>query len=159
MEDEIERRIRTLSMHSKGQSDRDMPRAVFNKGVTQLSGIKGQEYVGLSILTIAALPGMLKDITVEKQFMKLLWKGISLCSILCRDEVPKDEIVTGSLKNKIRNYNELFVKVCGDQRYYESPTVGCKIPKLHGLLHFPLQMEDHGSAENFNSSYLESMLK
>jgi hypothetical protein len=159
MEDEIERRIRTLSMHSKRQSDRDMPRAVFNKGVTQLSGIQGQEYVGLSILTIAALPGMLKDITVEKQFMKLLWKGISLCSILCRDEVPKDEIVTGSLMNKIRNYNELFVKVCGDQRYYESPTVGCKIPKLHGLLHFPLQMEDHGSAENFNGSYLESMLK
>eukprot|EP00978_Attheya_sp_CCMP212_P033007 scaffold131379_cov61-Attheya_sp.AAC.1 len=49
--------------------------------------------------------------------------------------------------------------VCGDQRYYESPTVGCKIPRLHGLLHFPLQMEDHGSAENFNGSYLESMLK
>eukprot|EP00978_Attheya_sp_CCMP212_P027210 scaffold90973_cov39-Attheya_sp.AAC.1 len=42
MEDEIERKIRTLSMHSKRQSDHDMPRAVFNKGVTQLSGIQGQ---------------------------------------------------------------------------------------------------------------------
>jgi hypothetical protein len=159
MEDEIERRIRTLSMHSKRQSDRDMPRAVFNKGVTQLSGIQGQEYVGLSILTIAALPGMLKDITAETQFIKLLWKGISLCSILSRDEVPKEELISGFLLNKIRNYNELFVKVCGDQRYYESPSVGCKLPKLHGLTHMPLQIEDHGSPENFNGSYLESMLK
>eukprot|EP00972_Heterocapsa_arctica_P009728 1431986-Heterocapsa_arctica.AAC.1 len=56
MVDEIERRIRVLSMHSKRQSDRDMPRASFNKGVSQLSGIQGQEYVGLSLLTIAALP-------------------------------------------------------------------------------------------------------
>eukprot|EP00978_Attheya_sp_CCMP212_P019041 scaffold52875_cov65-Attheya_sp.AAC.1 len=97
-------------MHSKQQSDRDMPRASFNKGVSQLSGIQGQEYVGLSLLTIAALPGMLlKNITLEKQFMKLLWKGVSLCFILSRDDVPKEELVSGSLMNKIRNYNELFV--------------------------------------------------
>ena len=159
MVDEIERRIRVLSMHSKRQSDRDMPRAVFNKGVTTLGGIQGQEYVGLSMLTIAALPGMLHNITVEKQFMKLLWKGISICSVLCRDEVPKCDIDSDLLMNKIRNYNELFVEVCGEQRYHESPTVACKIPKLHGLLHFPSQIKDHGSAENFNGSYLESMLK
>ena len=159
MVDEIERRIRILSMHSKRQSDRDMPRAVFNKGVTTLGGIQGQEYVGLSILTIAALPGMLKDITQERLFMKLLWKGISLCFILCRDKVPKEDIESSRLMNKIRNYNDLFVQVCENQRYYESPNVVCKIPKLHGLLHFPSQIEDHGSAENFNGSYLESMLK
>eukprot|EP00978_Attheya_sp_CCMP212_P039607 scaffold207536_cov51-Attheya_sp.AAC.4 len=74
MLDEIERRIRILSVHSKCQSDGEMPRAAFNKGVSQLSGINGQEYVGLSMLTIAALPGMLKNITLERQFMKLLWK-------------------------------------------------------------------------------------
>ena len=159
MVDEIERRIRILSMHSKRQSDRDMPRASFNKGVSQLSGIQGQEYVGLSLLTIAALPGMLKNITLEKQFLKLLWKGVSLCFILSRDNVPKEEFVSGSLMNKIRNYNELFVDVCHVQRYHESPSVGCKLPKLHGLLHFPLQIKDHGSPENFNGSYLESMLK
>ena len=159
MVDEIERRIRILSMHSKRQSDRDMPRAVFNKGVTTLGGIQGQEYVGLSILTIAALPGMLKDISEERLFMKLLWKGISLCFILCRDQVPKEEIESSRLMAKIRNYNDLFVQVCENQRYYESPNVVCKIPKLHGLLHFPSQIQDHGSAENFNGSYLESMLK
>jgi hypothetical protein len=52
MIDKIERRIRVLSMHSKRQSVRDMPWAVFNKGVTTFGGIQGQEYVGLSILTI-----------------------------------------------------------------------------------------------------------
>ena len=160
MLDEIERRIRVLSIHSKRQSDRDMPRASFNKGVAKLSGIQGQEYVGLSLLTIAALPGMLKDINLEnKQFMMLLWKGISLCTSLSRDEIPKEELVSRLLMDKIRNYNALFSLVCHDSRLHESPTVVCKLPKLHGLLHFPLQIQDHGSPENFNGSYLESMLK
>ena len=75
---EFERRVRVLSTFSQRQSDRNMPRANFNTGVTTLAGLNGQEYVGLSLLTIVALPGMLSDIQLEKKFSCLLWMGMSL---------------------------------------------------------------------------------
>ena len=50
----------------KRWSDHSMLRAMFNTGVTTLAGIQGQEQLGLSLLTIVALPGMLGDLTLEK---------------------------------------------------------------------------------------------
>ena len=76
--EEFERRLRNLSEASKRQSDRSRPHAVFNTKVTTLSGIQGQEYIGLSILSICAIPGILNDSRVAKRFIKLLWLGVSL---------------------------------------------------------------------------------
>eukprot|EP00957_Ditylum_brightwellii_P073312 5572219-Ditylum_brightwellii.AAC.1 len=39
--------------------------------VTTFARIQGQEYIGLSILTIAALPGMLRNACLEKKFADL----------------------------------------------------------------------------------------
>jgi hypothetical protein len=156
---EFERRVRLLSTFSKRQSDRSNPRAVFNTGVTTLAGIQGQEYVGLSMLSIAALPNMLKDRQLEKKFMDLLWKGISVYSLLTRSEVPKRDIQNGMLQQQLGLYIKCFVDVCGDQRRITSPTVGCKIQRLHGISHFPKQISQFGSAQNFNGSFLESHLK
>jgi len=156
---EFERRVRILSLSSKRQSDRQMPRAVFNTGVTTLSGIQGQEYIGLSILTIAALPGMLDDRRLETQFMDLLWKGVSVSSMLSRDEIPKTEVDSERLQMRILHYMDLFVEHCGQQRLLASPKVGTKLARLHGLSHFRHQIQHHGSPNNSNGVYLESALK
>ena len=98
---QFERRIRILSMASKWQSDRNFPRAVFNSGVTSLSGINGQECIGLSLLSIIAPPHMLKDPILEKKFAKILWLGISVHEYLTRDDIPKAEIQSQFLYTKI----------------------------------------------------------
>lgn len=157
---EFEKRIRILSQASKRQSERISLRTAFNAGVTsRLKGFSGQEYIGLSLLSIVALPGMIDNSFMEKIFAKLLWRGISIYECLTRDSVPKDEIRTLSLENKICKYLEMFVNVCGPQRNLVSPTVGCKFQKNHGMTHFPSQIQKYGSAENFNGAYLESHLK
>ena len=156
---QFERRIRILSMASKRQSDRNFPRAMFNSGVTSLSGINGQEYIGLSLLSIIALPHMLKDAILEKKFAKILWLGISIHEYLTRDDIPKAEIQSHFLYTKIGSYIDLFVEVCGPQRQITSPHVVCKLQKLHGMLHFPTQISRFGSAQNFNGNFLESHLK
>ena len=156
---EFERRVRIISNASKRQSDRTIPRAVFNTGVTSLSGIQGEEYIGLSMLTIAALPGMLNSSILEKKFAKLFWMGMSLHSCLSRAEFPKTEISENNFQKKVIKYVNCFVNVCGSQRRLVSPTVGCKLQKLHGLTHFHNQIERYGSAENSNWIYLKSHLK
>ena len=157
--EEFERRIRIISQATKRQSDRDMPRCTFNSGVVSLKGINGEEYIGLSLITIAALPEILPNRRIEKEFTKLLWLGISLHSCLKSSRLSKDEVENNLLQEKINRYIELFVQICGRQRNIISPLVGCKLPKLHGLTHFCRQIKCFGSAENFNGTYSESNLK
>eukprot|EP00957_Ditylum_brightwellii_P185566 14128151-Ditylum_brightwellii.AAC.1 len=95
--------------------------------VITLAGIQGQEYIGLSILTVAALPGMLRNIHVENKFADLLWKGVSLHAILSRDKIVTHELTTGLISKKVDSYIESFVKVCGPHCTLLSPNVGCKL--------------------------------
>ena len=53
----------------------------------------------------------------------------------------------------------MFVNICGPQRNLVSPSIGCKLQKLHGMTQFPYQIQKYASAENFNGAYLESHLK
>eukprot|EP00957_Ditylum_brightwellii_P014985 1129830-Ditylum_brightwellii.AAC.1 len=69
-------------------------------GVTTLAGIQGQVYIGLSILTIAALPGKLRNDHLENKFDDLLLKGVSLHAVLSRDEIPTHELATGLISKK-----------------------------------------------------------
>ena len=65
--------------------------SVESKGVTSMSNIQGQEYVGLTLLSILALPRLLSDIKLEKRFMKLMWMGMSTYADVCRETIPKEE--------------------------------------------------------------------
>ena len=109
-----------------------MPRANFNAGVTSLTGLNGQEYIGLSLLSIIALPGMLGDIKLEKQFSKLLWMGISLYQwqTAASVSISDMEIFRRCSQVYVKTYND----VAEEQRLRISPMVGNKFPKLHGLL-------------------------
>ena len=154
----FEQRLRVISMASKRQSDRNMPRSVFNCGVTSLAGINGQEYIGLSALTIVALPGLLSDIAMEKQFAKCIWKGVSLYTLLTRDLIPKHH-VDHTLSKQLTSYIRDFNTVVGPQREITSPDVGNKLSRLHGLLHFVRQIQRDGVPNNSNGAYLEKSLK
>ena len=154
---EFERQIRVLSLASNRQSDRIMPQCMFTTGVTTLSCIRGHDYVGLSLLTIAALPGMLNNIQQEKGYMQLLWEGICLYASLNWDSMPREEL--SLLHENIKKYLHTFLCVAGPQCWRMSPSVGTKFPCFHGMLHFKWQMEHFGSSLNFLGSYLESSLK
>ena len=116
-----------ISLFSKRQSDRNVPCAAFNAGVTSLSGINGQEYIGLSLLTIFALPGMLRDSKKEKAYCDLLWKGVLLATILDEANVPEED--NPMLGQKCRCYVQVFVTVCHDD-CYKKYLVGTKLPKM-----------------------------
>ena len=158
---EFEKRIRILSRKMKRQSVRDLPYSSFSNGVCTLSGLSGQEYVTLSILTIAALPGCLnlnditKRIEIEKDFSEVLWMGVSLYELF-NQPIPKSDI--SLVDQKIRRYIERFVSVCGEQRRMQS-VVGTKLQKLHSLIHLPLDVQKYASALNFYGGHLESLLK
>ena len=159
---EFERRIRLLSAIAKRQSDRNLPRSTFTKGVSTLSGISGQEYIGLSVLSIIALPGCIeisdktKRLEVEKQFSELLWLGVSLYETFNSDSILKSDLK--DIDAKVRYYIDLFCTVCGDQRRLQSE-VGTKLPKLHSLIHIVYAIEKYGVPNNFFGGFLESMLK
>jgi hypothetical protein len=51
--------FRFLTMCSRRQSDRSVPRTPFKNGVTELTRLNGQEYPGLVMLTLVALKGLL----------------------------------------------------------------------------------------------------
>ena len=89
---EFECKVRIMSSCRQCQSDRMMPRSIFNTGVTTLSGIQGQEQVGLSLLTIVCLPGMLGELALEKKFMNLLWLGLRVYAMLSQDVFPRRDL-------------------------------------------------------------------
>ena len=159
---EFEKRIRLLSSMAKRQSDRNWPRSTFTKGVSTLAGISGQEYIGLSVLTLVALPGCIdiddveERLMVEEQFSELLWLGVSLYETFNSDSILKSDLK--DIDAKVRYYIDLFCEVCGDQRRLQSE-VGTKLPKLHSLIHLVHAIEKYGVPNNFFGGYLESMLK
>jgi len=85
---EFERRVRILSLASKRHSDRNFP-WMFNTGVTALAGIQGQEHIGLSLLTTAALPGVLPNTSLEKSFQCCFGRCFSSCRA-CRARDVED---------------------------------------------------------------------
>ena len=156
-EKELEKRVRYLSQFSKRQSDREMPRTVFNTGVTKLSGIQGQEYIGLSILLIVALPGLLPTRDIEKSVCHLLWDGVTLYEDLSRKSIGK-VYNNQTLPKRIISYLEQYVSLFDDQALIHS-AIGLKITKFHAMLHFHKQNKRFGAPDNYNGLYLERSLK
>ena len=160
---EFNNHIQQLSKQYNKQSDTNLPRAIFNTDVTELSNFSAQEYIGLSILAIIALPGCIQiddnksREKIESDFSDLLWKGVSIYYGVQQYEISKMAI--NELDTKIRCYLEMYNKVCGEQRKLRSPSVGLKLRKNHSLLHIVPSIKEFGSSHNFFGGYLELMLK
>jgi hypothetical protein len=160
---EFERRAFVTAIAARRQSDRAMPRMAFTKGITNLSRLNGQEYVGLMILTMVALPHMITSKTssdyskkAEREFIQLLWTSICLAETLTREMIPKEELDV--LHRQIKSYLKKYHSVVGIQREQVSLT-GLRIPKFHGLLHYPFYIRMYGSPLNFSGVFLESALR
>ena len=160
---EFERRIRILSKLSKRLSYQHMPRSTYSSGVCSLSSLSGQELVGLSILTIIALPGCIGidppkvRVLIEKEFSELLWMGVSLYESFQSYSISKDEGLN-ELETKVRYYIERFCGVCGEQRNIQSK-VGTKLTKLHSLIHLVKAIRKYGTPLNYFGGYMEKNLK
>lgn len=160
---EFERRVRILSKLSKRQSYRHIPRSTYSNGVCSLSGLSAQELIGLSILTIVALPGCIdiesteKRLSIERGFSELLWLGVSLYESFNCVSIDK-HIEMNVLETKVRYYIHNFCEVCGEQRNFISE-VGTKLTKLHSLVHLVLSIRKYGVPNNYFGGYLESMMK
>jgi hypothetical protein len=73
--------FRFLTMCSRRQSDRSVPRTPFKNGVTELTRLNGQEYPGLVMLTLVALKGLLHyrvDNSWHDDIVSVLWMMLSL---------------------------------------------------------------------------------
>ena len=116
-----------------------MPRSTYSRGVCSLSSLSGQELVGLSILTIIALPGCIGidppevRLLIEKEFSDLLWMGVLLYESFQSYSISKDGGLN-ELETKVRYYIQRFCGVCGEQRNIQSK-VGTKLTKLYLLIH------------------------
>ena len=175
----FEKMFRFIVARYKRQSDRDMPRAPFKKGVTSLGRLNGQEYPGLCLLTMICYHKVLKVPTKnekdqkintvteknywceklekqEKTFVKLLWQSLSLKCLLTQVEMTDDNV--NEIEEKIIKYLQTFWEVIGEQREYASES-GLRILKPHGLTHFAFQFNRLGCGDNFSGVSLESALK
>ena len=164
---EMERRIRVVQKCSRRQSDRDMPRTPFRNGVTALTKMSGQEYPGLCLLAAVCMKGILhrpKDSgseiaakrEIERNFVLVLWLGLSLEKVLSAEEVSETELV--EIEGKLQKYRRVLRTSVGILRETLSKT-GMRVSKNEGLKHFVRQIRKFGSTLNSFGGFLEEFLK
>jgi hypothetical protein len=163
-----EKRLRVLTHASRRQSDRNFPKTPFKNGVTGLTRLTGQEYVGLCLLVMVMLKGTFSQIEannskerrewekVEDDFILLCMLTLSLDTLLIASKYTEEELV--ELESKIRHYLAFFRNVVGPQREMESKS-GLRFQKFHGLVHIPRYIRKLGNTFNFFGGFLERVLK
>ena len=154
----FEKAARYVNSKLERQSDRGIPGLSYRSGLTALSKMMGQELPGLCLLTIISLGGMMGkgNSNLERDFTVLLWLSISLNDILHLERYTDDCLST--LESHLEHFMKVMVALIGHQREYES-SVGLRLSKFQGLLHYPRQIRKFGSPLNFFGGFLESFLK
>ena len=92
---------------------------------------------------------------VESDFTILLWLSISLNDNL--NMVVYTEECIDILDKRIRRYLAVMKAITGEQRELVS-SVAYRIPKFHGMTHYPHLIKKFGTRINFFSGFLESFL-
>ena len=152
--------FRFLTMCSRRQSDREVPRTPFKNGVTDLKRLNGQEYPGLVMLTLVTLKGLLSnnDVSkkIQKQIVTVFWQMLSLNEQLASDCLSSTELkeLDERLKVFLTNYKELFGHIA-----LSMSSVGLRKVKFHAPKHFSFYIKRYGCSENFFGGSLESALK
>jgi hypothetical protein len=151
--------FRFLTMCSRRQSDREVPRTPFKNGVTDLTRLNGQEYPGLVMLTLVALKGILNDKVDETwhdDIASLLWMMLSLNEQMSSKIISSTEldVLDDRIKVFLRKYKEVFGMVA-----LANSKVGLKKIKFHAAKHCVFYIKRYGSSENTFGGSLESALK
>ncbi|MGH7974477.1 MAG: hypothetical protein ACREBR_03030 [bacterium] len=156
---EFERRFRVVTRAATRQSDRNMPRVPFRNGVTSLTRLTGQEYTGLSMLTMVCMEGIVngdREVagTIEKQYCRLIWLSLSLETLLTKESYSEEDLQV--LDMTINYFLHELRELVGPQREMDSKC-GLRIDKFHALRHFTSYIRR--SPQNFSGIYLEAALK
>jgi hypothetical protein len=151
--------FRFLTMCSRRQSDRSVPRTPFKNGVTDLTRLNGQEYPGLVMLTLVALKGLLHERVHESwhdDIVSVLWMMLSLNEQMSLPSISSTEleVLDDRIKVFLRKYKEVFGHVA-----LVNSKVGLKKIKFHAPKHFVFYNKRYGSSETFFGGTLESALK
>jgi hypothetical protein len=151
--------FRFLTMSSRRQSDRSVPRTPFKNGVTDLTRLNGQEYPGLVMLTLIALKGLLHERVDESwhdDIVSVLWMMLSLNEQMSSPRISSNELAVLDVRIKVflRKYKAVFNLFA-----LANSKVGLKKVKFHAPNHFAFYVKRYGSSENFFGGSLESALK
>jgi hypothetical protein len=151
--------FRFLTMCSRRQSDRSVPRTPFKNGVTDLTRLNGQEYPGLVMLTLVALKGLLHDrvdVSWHDDIVSVLWMMLSLNEQMSSSLISSSELelLDDRIKVFLRKYKEVFGNVA-----LANSKVGLKKIKFHASKHCVFYIKRYGSSYNTFGGSLESALK
>ena len=158
---DFEKRFRVVTNAARRQSDREMPRAPFKNGVTDLTRLTGQEYPGLCLITLVAMKGMLhahgkSGKSQEAAFAKLIFMTLSLECAIMLESYPAE--LLSRLDTIIPKFLNIYRTVVGPFRECYSRS-GLRISKFHGLLHSPFYIRRYGNPLNYFGGFCESHLK
>ena len=151
--------FRYLTMYSRRQSDREVPRTPFRNGVTDLTRLNGQEYPGLVMLTIVALKALLHEKVPSDRhddIIRLFWWMLVLNEMMNEKESTASTLLL--LDQRIEEFLILYKKVFGPTSAAVSSTALRKV-KFHAPKHAVFYMKRYGSSDNFFGGNLESALK
>jgi hypothetical protein len=151
--------FRYLTMYSRRQSDREVPRTPFRNGVTDLMRLNGQEYPGLVMLTIVALKALLHEKVPSDRhddIIRLFWWMLVLNEMMNEKESTASTLLL--LDQRIEEFLILYKKVFGPTSAAVSSTALRKV-KFHAPKHAVFYMKRYGSSDNFFGGNLESALK
>jgi hypothetical protein len=87
--------FRFLTLYSRRQSDREVPRTPFRNGVTDLTRLNGQEYPGLVMLTIVALKGLLPEKVphnLHNDIVRVFWWMLVLNEMMNQTEPTTSDL-------------------------------------------------------------------
>ena len=144
-------------MSIKLQSDRNMPRAPFKNGVTDQTRLTGQEYPGLSLITLIAMKGMLSHKglhpSLEAGFSSLIFMALCLECALTQESYTESDL--SRLDQALTKFLTIYRSIIGPFRECFSRS-GLRIPKFHGLLHSVFYIRRYGSPFNFFGGFCES---
>lgn len=151
--------FRHLTMYSRRQSDREVPRTPFRNGVTDLTRLNGQEYPGLVMLTLVALKVVLHNklsLVKQKEIVLLFWRMLVLNDMMNLKENSESTLTL--MEARIVEFLDLYKRVFGPIAALSSKT-GLRKVKFHAPKHASFYIRRYGASENFFGGTLESALK
>jgi hypothetical protein len=141
--------FRFLTLYSRRQSDREVPRTPFRNGVTDLTCLNGQEYPGLVMLTIIALKGLLHEKVphnLHDDIVRVFWWMLVLNEMMNRTETTTSDLEL--MHDRIVEFLALYKKVFGPTAAAYSIT-GLRKVKFHAPKHAAFYIKRYGSSDNF----------
>jgi hypothetical protein len=127
--------FRVLTMYSRRQSDREVPRTPFRNGVTDLTRLNGQEYPGLVMLTVVALKGLLHEkvpASMHADIVRVFWWMLVLNEMMNLKETSTGTLIL--MHERIIEFLALYKTVFGPTAAAQSAT-GLRKVKFHAPKH------------------------